>query len=227
MTSLRFSDREDVSLSRWLALLLVGWCLVTPAGAANFTSVADTAVKFGVHEIALKGDDAVRNPFDTLATVTFTPPSGAPQAKTVHAFYDGDGPWRARVYVSEPGEWKWSSQCATDKALHGVPADTALGLEESAGYSPAVQDMAALLASKMPLKEASAVLAHRKRQLDRLLTSATRFRPSRRCRSGLATNFMPQAALRWVRCRLAQASGVQSLTCQLVIVGRAVSTSRR
>jgi len=41
-----------------------------------------------------------------------------------------------------------------------VPADTALGLEESAGYSPAVQAMAALLASKMPVEEASAVLEH-------------------------------------------------------------------
>jgi hypothetical protein len=41
-----------------------------------------------------------------------------------------------------------------------VPADTALGLEESAGYSPAVQDMTALLASKMPVGEASAVLEH-------------------------------------------------------------------
>src|SRR5579864_9031014 len=41
-----------------------------------------------------------------------------------------------------------------------VPADTALGLEESAGYSPAVQEMAALLASKMPVEEASAVLEH-------------------------------------------------------------------
>ena len=41
-----------------------------------------------------------------------------------------------------------------------TPADTALGLEESAGYSPAVQDMAALLASQMPVAEASAVLEH-------------------------------------------------------------------
>ena len=40
------------------------------------------------------------------------------------------------------------------------PVDAALGLEESAGYSPAVQDMAALLASKMPVEEASAVLEH-------------------------------------------------------------------
>ena len=41
-----------------------------------------------------------------------------------------------------------------------VPADTALGLEETAGYSPRVQEMAALLASKMPVGEASAVLEH-------------------------------------------------------------------
>jgi hypothetical protein len=41
-----------------------------------------------------------------------------------------------------------------------LPADAALGLEETAGYSPAVQDMAALLASKMPVQDASAVLEH-------------------------------------------------------------------
>jgi hypothetical protein len=41
-----------------------------------------------------------------------------------------------------------------------VPADAALGLEETAGYSPAVQELAALLASKMPAAEASLVLEH-------------------------------------------------------------------
>jgi hypothetical protein len=41
-----------------------------------------------------------------------------------------------------------------------VPADAALGLEDSAGSSPAVQDMAALLASKLPVAEASVVLEH-------------------------------------------------------------------
>jgi hypothetical protein len=41
-----------------------------------------------------------------------------------------------------------------------VPADAALGLAETAGYSPTVQDMAALLASKMPVEDASAVLEH-------------------------------------------------------------------
>lgn len=41
-----------------------------------------------------------------------------------------------------------------------VPADRALGLEETAGYSPGVQEMAALLASKMPVEDASQVLEH-------------------------------------------------------------------
>ena len=40
------------------------------------------------------------------------------------------------------------------------PADTALGLEDTAGYSPAVQAMAALAASKLPVAEASVVLEH-------------------------------------------------------------------
>jgi hypothetical protein len=40
------------------------------------------------------------------------------------------------------------------------PADAVLGLEETAGYSPRVQEMAALLASKMPVGEASVVMEH-------------------------------------------------------------------
>lgn len=101
------------------ASLLLAWLLCLTAGAANFTSAEAMAVKFGVHEITLPGDGAAANPFDTLATVTFTPPSGAENAKTVSAFFDGDSTWRARVYVSESGEWKWSTQCATDQALAG------------------------------------------------------------------------------------------------------------
>jgi hypothetical protein len=75
--------------------------------------------KFGVYEVVLHGDGAVDNPFDTLATVSFTPPSGQAAAKTVYAFYDGGDIWRATVYVSEPGVWKWFSSCGTDKGLDG------------------------------------------------------------------------------------------------------------
>lgn len=77
------------------------------------------ALKFGIYEISLTGDGAVNNPFDTIATVTFTPPSGQANARTVYAFYDGDNTWKARVYVSETGTWRWSSASAMDKGLDG------------------------------------------------------------------------------------------------------------
>lgn len=54
---------------------------------------------------------------------------------------------RSRGYCKRCRKWRF-------------PADPALGLEETAGYSPRVQEMAALLASKMPVSEASAVLEH-------------------------------------------------------------------
>jgi|SRR6185312_12686633 len=50
----------------------------------------------------------------------------------------------------------WCKRC---KAWR-FPADHALGLEETGSASPSVQEMAALLASKMPVSEASAVLEH-------------------------------------------------------------------
>lgn len=52
---------------------------------------------------------------------------------------------RSRGYCKRCRKWRF-------------PADTVLGLEDSAGYSPRVQEMAALLASKMPVSEASTVL---------------------------------------------------------------------
>jgi len=42
-----------------------------PVPARNFTSGAETARKFGVHEIVLSGNGAVANPFASVATVTF------------------------------------------------------------------------------------------------------------------------------------------------------------
>lgn len=74
-----------------------------------------------------------------------------------------------------------------------VPADTALGLEATAGYSPAMQDMAALLASKMPVEEASAVLE----QLTAIqLSRATLKREARRQgqRAGRLRNQLDQRA---------------------------------
>ena len=71
----------------------------------------------------------------------------AAQPRTFESRYGSITVKRARGYCKRCRKWR-------------VPADTALGLEESAGYSPAVQEMAALLASKMPVEDASAVLEH-------------------------------------------------------------------
>jgi hypothetical protein len=68
-------------------------------------------------------------------------------ARTFESRYGAITVQRTRGYCKRCRKWR-------------TPADAALGLEESAGYSPAVQDMAALLASKMPVEEASAVLEH-------------------------------------------------------------------
>jgi hypothetical protein len=88
-------------------------------GGENFSSGAGPAAKYGVHEVEIPGGTTEGNPFDVVATVTFRPPSGEANAKTVPAFYDGQGSWRARVYVSEVGQWQWSSQSATNAELQG------------------------------------------------------------------------------------------------------------
>lgn len=92
---------------------------VSPVMGANFTTGAQSAKKFGTHEIVLAGNEWVPNPFDTAATVTFTPPSGGAKAVTVRAFYDGGTTWRARVYVTEAGAWQWMSYSIADPGLHG------------------------------------------------------------------------------------------------------------
>ena len=77
------------------------------------------ALRFGTHEVVLTGDGSVANPFNTVGNVKFTPPSGAANAVTVRAFFDGANTWRARVYVTEGGTWQWISDSASDGGLNG------------------------------------------------------------------------------------------------------------
>jgi hypothetical protein len=92
-------------------VLGAGWLLLatfTVLRGAHFTRSPEVAAKFGVHEVQFEAaalPDGL-NPFDARVAVTFTPPSGA--GVTVDAFHDGARRWAARVYVSEPGEWRWS-----------------------------------------------------------------------------------------------------------------------
>lgn len=85
----------------------------------HFATGTQTAAQFGVYEVTLKAADVPKNPFDTRVTVTFTPPSGTTQARRVSAFFDGGKVWRARVYVSEAGDWTWRSTAEADHGLGG------------------------------------------------------------------------------------------------------------
>jgi hypothetical protein len=68
-------------------------------------------------------------------------------ARTFETRFGGITVQRTRGYCKRCRKWR-------------TPADAALGLEDTAGYSPGVQGMAALLASKMPVADASLVLEH-------------------------------------------------------------------
>jgi hypothetical protein len=85
--------------------------------AANFTRDAETAAKFGVHEIRLDAGQVPPefNALDADVRVTFTPAAG--KAVTVHAFYDGGATWAARVYVNVTGEWHWTAHAPPELKL--------------------------------------------------------------------------------------------------------------
>ena len=72
---------------------------------SSFTRGAETAKRFGVHEIILSASRLPDNPFAAPYWVDFTAPSGL--VVPVRAFYDGGNTWRARAYISESGRWKW------------------------------------------------------------------------------------------------------------------------
>src|SRR5262245_5169853 len=101
------------------SLALVLSASARPALASNYTTAVATAAVFGVHEIALVGSVTPANPFDVAVKVRFTPASGEKHAVTVDAFYDGGTTWRARLYVSEPGSWRWTSPLAVRPVLYG------------------------------------------------------------------------------------------------------------
>ncbi len=116
-----------------LALVLITSLRVIAAPQANFTMDAQTAQLFGTHEIAFTGDGSVDNPFEIEATVTFFPPSGQENAETVDMFYDGADVWRARVYITEIGQWSWVTQSADDAQLDGMQGSFTAGESELRG----------------------------------------------------------------------------------------------
>ena len=113
------TGRTGCSIGLIVSIALGLFVGVATAYGDNYTGGVRNAKKFGVHEIVLTGNGSVPNPFDTVATVTFTPPSGPALAVIVRAFFDGGDTWRARVYVTEVGTWHWTSFSLPDRGLHG------------------------------------------------------------------------------------------------------------
>ncbi|MGH8543703.1 MAG: DUF5060 domain-containing protein [Gammaproteobacteria bacterium] len=85
-------------------------CILSPqtANADNFTAGSQTGRLYGVHEISVEsGSYSNVNPFDVICQIEFTSPSR--KSIKVKAFYDGDRVWKARLYVTEVGQWTWDS----------------------------------------------------------------------------------------------------------------------
>lgn len=101
-----------MSISTLLVFLVVGILSPQISNADNFTGGSQTARLFGVHEISFESGSYSKenpkvNPFDVTCRIEFKSPSG--KSVKVKAFYDGDRVWKARLYVTEVGQWTWDS----------------------------------------------------------------------------------------------------------------------
>jgi hypothetical protein len=128
------------------------------ASIGGFVRASDQNLGHLETQVAQQAQELLRQATETAAQqkADATPPRcpvcGQPlsrcragHARTFQTRFGSITVQRARGYCKRCRKWR-------------CPADTALGLEETAGYSPAVQEMAALVATKMPVAEASLVL---------------------------------------------------------------------
>lgn len=128
------------------------------ASIGNFVRASDQNLGHLEAQVSQQAQELLRQATQTAAQqkADATPPRcpvcGQPlsrcragQTRTFETRFGAITVTRTRGYCKRCGKWR-------------CPADTALGLAESAGYSPAVREMAALLAAKMPVAEASLVL---------------------------------------------------------------------
>lgn len=141
-----------------LAVLAARLAVTLEASATHFQGAADQDL--GHLEVQVLHDtqallrETVRRAAQAKADVTppHCPVCGQPlsrcsahHARTFQTRFGGITIHRTRGYCKRCRKWR-------------TPADALLGLEDTAGYSPSVQALAALAASKMPIAEASVLL---------------------------------------------------------------------
>lgn len=92
----------------------------------NFSTGADDAALYGVHEISFTLA-TVSNPYAATHFVTFTPQNSSGDFKTVMAFYDGpqggQDIWKARVYVNHVVTWTWQADSGASGSFTAVAPD--------------------------------------------------------------------------------------------------------
>ena len=143
-----------------LAVLAARLAVTLETSVARFLSAADQNLGHlevqALHEMQSLLRETVRRGAQAKADATppRCPVCGQPlsrcssgHARTFQTRFGDITIHRTRGYCKRCGKWR-------------IPADTALGLDDTAGYSPAVQALAALAASKLPISDASVVLEH-------------------------------------------------------------------
>ena len=158
---------ESIVLKPQLASLREGLPILAARAACALEASLNSFVMAGDQNLGHLEDQAARDVQELLRETTqqaaqakaeTTPPCCPVCGKKLTRCTDG----HSRTFETRFGSiaiQRTRGYCARCHKWR-TPADTVLGLEETAGYSPSVQGMAALLASKMPIEDASLVLEH-------------------------------------------------------------------
>jgi hypothetical protein len=148
----------STTCARQLCVTAAGLAVALGEVVERFVGSADQNLGHLEARIAAQAQELLRQAAQGAAQqkADATPPRcphcGRPLPRVSHG--------HARTFASRFGELTVSRSrgyCTRCRKWR-TPADAALGLADTAGYSPAVQEMTALLASKMPAGEASVVL---------------------------------------------------------------------
>ena len=95
-------------------IVIVYWIgsTVSQAQSPHYTINTESAAVYGVHEINVRADIQTESLLDVTANLVITSPTPSSASMTIPFFYDGDQTWKARVYITHPGEWTWTTRSA-------------------------------------------------------------------------------------------------------------------
>ena len=105
--------RAVLAILLLLAIVGAGGVITQAAALQPATTVLWSPVEWSVSNPTYSG-----NPFDVIASVTFTHPASG-ETRTTQMFYAGDNTWKWRFTGTRTGDWQFSSQ-SSDPELNGI-----------------------------------------------------------------------------------------------------------